>query len=242
MAGGVFGHEVDFASDGVAVHVGGHHLVHLDGLNHVGRNQVELHVACVALCRRHSVAVDSHRGKVGRSASHLSEPGLTLVVLHVDAVDAFQGVADVRVGELAHLIGAHHIGHTHVLLLHLQGLALTVEGSVHHHFLELVALAQDDVSLHVLAHQLDDVGLGRIAHVGHLHLVGSGLHVGQGVETVHIACYSCMQIFHHDGCSWQSLMLCVDNTSADDSAHQDIAFGFCHGDCSACGCQHQGRE
>ena len=101
---GVLGDEVDGSADGVAVHVGRYDLVDLDGLYHVGRYEVELHVAGVALGRGQAVAVNADAGEVGRRAAHLSEAGLALVILHVDTVDALQGVAYVRVGELSNLV------------------------------------------------------------------------------------------------------------------------------------------
>ena len=101
----VFGDKVDATANGVAVHVAGHHLVHLDGLHHVGRNKVELHIAGVAFSRGQAVAVHRHRGEVGAGAAHLSEARFALVVLHVYAIDALQGITYVRIGELAHLVG-----------------------------------------------------------------------------------------------------------------------------------------
>ena len=127
--GRVFGHQVDGTSYSIAVHVGGNHLVYLDGFYHVGGNEVELHVAGVVLGRWQTVAVDGNRGKVGRCAAHLSETRFALVVLHVDAADALQRIADVLVGELSHLNGAYHIGDAHILFLQLHCTPLTVEGS-----------------------------------------------------------------------------------------------------------------
>ena len=85
-------HEVYLSAYRVAVHVGGDDLVYLYGLNHVGWYEVELHVACVAFCRRNPVAVDGHRGQVGARAAHLSEARFALVVLHIDAAYALEGV------------------------------------------------------------------------------------------------------------------------------------------------------
>ena len=98
-------HKVDAAANGVAIHIAGHHLVYLDGLHHIGRNKVELHIAGVAFCRWQTVAVDGYRSEVGAGAAHLTEARFALVVLHVDAVDALQSITNVRIGELAHLVG-----------------------------------------------------------------------------------------------------------------------------------------
>ena len=116
--GRVFGDEVDGAADGVGVHVGGDHLVDLDGLNHVGGNEVELYITRLALGRGDAAAVDGDGGEVGARAAHLAEAGLALVVLHVDARDALQRIADVRVGELAHLVGRHDVLVAEVVFLH----------------------------------------------------------------------------------------------------------------------------
>ena len=101
LVGGVLGDEVNAAADGVTVHIGGYYLVHFDGLNHVCRNEVELYVARIAFGRGNAVAVDGDGAEVGTRAPHLPEACLALVVLHVDAGDAFKGVTDVGVGELA---------------------------------------------------------------------------------------------------------------------------------------------
>ena len=82
-------------------HIGGYYLVHFDGLNHVCRNEVELYVARIAFGRGNAVAVDGDGAEVSTRAPHLPEACLALVVLHVDAGDAFKGVTDVGVGELA---------------------------------------------------------------------------------------------------------------------------------------------
>ena len=117
LVGGVLGDEVDAAADGVAVHIGGYYLVHFDGLNHICRNEVELYVARIAFGRGNAVAVDGDGAEVGTRAPHLPEACLALVVLHVDAGDAFKGVTDVGVGELAYLVGRDYIRNPHVVFL-----------------------------------------------------------------------------------------------------------------------------
>ena len=58
FVGRVFGDEVDAAADGVGIHVRGYHFVYLNGLDHVGGDEVELNVARVAFGRRNAVTVD----------------------------------------------------------------------------------------------------------------------------------------------------------------------------------------
>ena len=117
LVGGVLGDEVDAAADGVAVHVRSDHLVYFDGLNHICRNEVELYVARIAFGRGNAVAVDGDGAEVGTRAPYLPEARLALVVLHVDAGDAFKGVTDVGVGELAYLVGRDYIRNPHVVFL-----------------------------------------------------------------------------------------------------------------------------
>ncbi len=212
--GRVLGHEVDAAPDGVAVHVGCHHLVHLDGLHHVGRDEVQLHVARVALGRGDAVAVDGDRTEVGTCAAHLPEAGFALVILHVDAADAFQRIADVRVGELPHLVGRHHIGDAHIGLLRIDGAALPRESTSHDHLLQFDAFMQCHVLLYRLAFGDADGHLyGRVTHVAHFHLVGARFEIGKRVEAVDVADDTRMQLFDVDGCSRQNLLGSIDDTS-----------------------------
>lgn len=63
-----------------------------------------------------------------------------LVILHVDTVDTLQGVADVRVGELADLVGRHDVGYVKVILLSVYRTALSVERSFYLNALKLHSL------------------------------------------------------------------------------------------------------
>jgi len=110
LVGRVLGDEVDAASDGVGIHIRSYNLVYLDGLDHVGGDKIELHAACLSLGRGDAVSVDGHGTEVGTRSAHLSETRFTLVILYVDTTDALQGVTDVRVGELAHLVGGYDVG------------------------------------------------------------------------------------------------------------------------------------
>ena len=60
MRRSILGHKVYLTTDGIAVHIGCNNLVYLYGLNHIGRNKVELHVTCVAFGRRDAVAIDCY--------------------------------------------------------------------------------------------------------------------------------------------------------------------------------------
>ena len=76
--------QIDGTADGVGIHIRGDYFVHFDGLYHICRDEVQLHVARIAFGRRDAVAVDSDGTHVGGGAAHLSEAGFTLVVLYVD--------------------------------------------------------------------------------------------------------------------------------------------------------------
>ena len=65
----------------------------------------------------------------------MSEAGFTLVVLHVDARDAFQCITYVGVGKLSHLIGRHYILDAEAVLLRIDGAALSLESTAYHYFL-----------------------------------------------------------------------------------------------------------
>ena len=215
--GCVLGHQVDGASNGVTVHVGGNHLVHLNALYHVGGDKVELYVAGVVLGRWQAVAVDRYRGKVGRSAAYLSETRLALVVLYVDAADALQGIADVLVGKLTHLYGAHHIGDAHVLLLQLHGTPLSVEGADDLYLGKGGHIAKDEFLVKAAFGDSQRLGHRGKAYVRHGHLVGSGLEIGKFEVSVDIACEDALNAFNGDGSSGQCVVVAVDDAARNDA-------------------------
>ena len=86
-------------------HIRGNDFVHFDCLHHVGGDEVELDITGIAFGRREAVAVDGHGTEVGGSTADLSEAGFPLVVLYINTVDTFEGVADIGIGELSDLIG-----------------------------------------------------------------------------------------------------------------------------------------
>ena len=219
---GVLGDEGDASADGITVHVGCYHFVYLNGLHHVGGDEVELYVTCVAFGRGDAVAVDGYGAEVGARAAHLAEAGFTLVVLHVDAADALQGVADVRVGELAYLVGRHHVGNAQVALLRRKGAALAGEGAAYHDFLQLQAFVQRKVFFNRLAFGDGDGHFhGRVAYVSHFYLISARFQVGEGVETVYVARHAGMQLLDVDGSARQDLLGVVHDAAADGSL-----FGF----------------
>ena len=211
-------------TSGVAVHVGGHYFADFDGLHHVGGDEVELYVARVTLGGRYAVAVDGDGAEVGAGASHLSEACLALVVLYVDARDAFQGVADVGVRELAHLVGRDDVADAHGVFLRAEGASLSGEGAAHDDFLQFDAFVQGDVAFDGFPFG-DGNGKfgGRVAYVGDFYPVGAGCEVGQGVEAVYVADGACVERFDVDGGSRQGLLGIVDDASADGAL-----FGFVH--------------
>ena len=155
----------------------------------------------------------------------MSESGFALVILHVDAVDALQCIADVGVGKLAHLVGRHHIGDAHAALLQLQGLALVGESALHLHLLQFQSFVEHDVRLvHLAVFDGDGLHHGRIAHIRHLDLVGAGLEVGQCIESVDVAGHSRVQILYHDGCSRQTVAFLVGDSPGD--ASETVSFGI----------------
>ena len=179
-------------------------------------DEVQLHVARVSLGRGDAVAVDGHGAEVGAGAAHLSEAGLALVILHVDAADALQGVADVGVGELAYLVGGHHVADAHRVLLRGQGAALALEGAAHHDLLQLDAFAQGDVAFHGFPFGDGDGQFHRgIAHVADFYLIGADGQVGQCVESVDVADGTRVEGFDEDGGTRQGLSGFVDNAAAD---------------------------
>ena len=98
------GNQINRPPDGIPVHIRSHHLVHLDSLNHVRRNQVQLHVTDVTFGRRQTVPVNRHRTHIGRRTPHLAETGFALVVLHIDPADPFQSIPYIGIWELADLV------------------------------------------------------------------------------------------------------------------------------------------
>ena len=127
--------QIDGTTDGVGIHIRGDYLVHFDGLYHICRDEVQLHVARITFGRRNAVAVDSDGTHVGRGAAYLSEAGFTLVVLYVDTRNAFQRIANVGVGKLAYLVGRHYILDAEAVLLRIDGAALSLKGAAYHYFL-----------------------------------------------------------------------------------------------------------
>ena len=134
--------------------------------------------------------------------------------MHVNAVDALQGVTDIGIGKLAHLVGGHHVGDSHHLFLHLQSLALSVERAYYFHALQFHAILQDEV--HHLGPvfrygQRNDFRL--IAHVGNLQLVNAGIKVGQHVETIDVTHHARVQVLDVDRGSGQYLLVAIHHTS-----------------------------
>ncbi len=107
-------------------------------MNHIGWNQVELHVAYVALCRRQSRTVDRYRTELRRSAAYLTETSLSLVILHIYAAYTLQRVPDIRVGELADLVGRYHVSYVDVVFLGIYRSMLPGENARDHHFVQLL--------------------------------------------------------------------------------------------------------
>ena len=100
-----FSNQIDRTANGISIHIRGDYLAYFDGLYHIGRNKVELHITCVAFGRREAVAVDGHGTEVGGGTADLSEASFPLVVLYINTVDTFEGIADIGIGELSDLIG-----------------------------------------------------------------------------------------------------------------------------------------
>ena len=100
-----FSNQIDRTANGISIHIRGDYLAYFDGLYHIGRNKVELHITCVAFGRRETVAVDCYRTKIGRGSAYLSEAGFSLIVLYVNTIDTLQCVSDIGVREFTHLIG-----------------------------------------------------------------------------------------------------------------------------------------
>ena len=212
----LLGHEVDGTANGVAVHVGRHHLIHLNGLHHVGGDEVELHITRVALGRRQAVAVHGDGGKVGARAAHLTEASLALVVLHIDTADTLQGIAYVGVGEFTDLIGRHHVRHTHAALLLLQGAALCCKGTCHHGLIERAFLAH-----HQTYHLQALVGTDghflisrRITHIRHLDGVRAGLDARKRVKATLVAEGAHTQLLNLNSSTGQGVFLHVRHLSA----------------------------
>ncbi|CDC96603.1 unknown [Alistipes sp. CAG:268] len=172
--GRILRYEVHRTADGVAVHVGRDDLVHLDGLDHVRGNEVQLRGARVTLGRGETVSVERHGCKVGRRAAHLSETGLALVILHVDARDALHRIADIGVGETAHLVGRHDVAHPVVILLQGQCPALPFDDTRNHDVADGHALVQEELATNRLP-LVYVVGLADriVTHIGDADFIGS---------------------------------------------------------------------
>ena len=120
-SGGGAGDEIDRAADGVGVHVGSERLVDLDGLDHVRGHEVELHGAHFPFRGGDALAVERDRVEARLRAADQPEAGFPLVVGDDDAGNPLDGVANVGVGEPAHLIGGDHVGDVGALLLLIEG-------------------------------------------------------------------------------------------------------------------------
>ena len=90
-----------------------------------------MHVSRVSFCGGNTVSVDGDAAQVGRCSAHLTEACFALVILHVDAGNAFQCVADVGVGELSDLVGTDHVRQVQVVFLCVDGSCLSAESSAH---------------------------------------------------------------------------------------------------------------
>ena len=121
------GNQIDGTANGVGIHIWGQRFVHLQRLNHVRSNQVQLDVPVVALCGRNALAVDGYAVQLRSQAAHNDVAGLALVVLHGDAAHALQRVANVVVRETSHLVRRHHVGGVDVARLLVDGLGLTLQ-------------------------------------------------------------------------------------------------------------------
>ena len=136
--------------------------------------------------------------------------------LRVSPSAALQGVADVGVGELAHLVGGHHVADAHRVLLRGQGAALALESAAHHDFLQFDAFAQGEVSHEGCPFGQGEGRLhGRVAHVAHGDLVGAGIQVGEGVEPVDVADDARVEGFDVDGGTRQGLSGGVHDAATD---------------------------
>ena len=166
--------------------------------------------------RGYTVAVNGDGAHVGAGAAHLSEAGLALVILYVDAADALQGVADVGVGELAHLVGGNDVGDAQRVLLRGEGAALALESAAHYDFLQLDAFAQREVADDGGAFGHGDGGFdGGVTHVVHADFIRAGVQVGEGVESVDVADDARMEGFDVDRGARQGLAGIVDDAAAD---------------------------
>ena len=125
------GHDVDRGSDGVRVHVGRDRLVHLDRLHHVGRDQVELDLAHLALGRGNPLAIEGDRVEPGLRPPDQPEPGLTLVHLDRDSGDPLERISDVRVREPPDLVRRNNVRDVRGIPLLLQGTGLTISRTHH---------------------------------------------------------------------------------------------------------------
>ena len=169
------GHQVHAAADGVGVHIGGHGLAHLHGLDHVGGDEVELDGAGFGLRRGDAFPVNRHGIQLRRGTAYVGEAGFPLVVLHVDPGHALEGVADVLVGKAADLVGGDHVGDVDGRLLLRQRPCLPAHLTDDGDFGQLYAGLQLHSYLLALSVRHDEVALrGGESDVGHPQAVGSG--------------------------------------------------------------------
>ena len=120
----------------IGIHIWKYSFVHLNGLNHIWRNQVHLHVSIVSFSRRKTLSIECNWVQLWRNASDDDVSRFALVILHGDAWNSLQCIANVGIRETANLIWRYHIGDVGIILLLVQRLCLTFQTiSKDHYFL-----------------------------------------------------------------------------------------------------------
>ena len=109
MFGGHLGDQVHRTANPVTFHVGLQCFADLDGLHHVRRNRIELHLADSGLGRWHVYAVDHRIRQARLEAADLNVLPFAFVALKSDAGQPPQGVRHVGVRQAADNFGRNHL-------------------------------------------------------------------------------------------------------------------------------------
>lgn len=123
--------QVHAASDGIGVHVGREGLVHLQGLDDVGRDEVHLDASVVAFGGGDPGAVERDGVELWGQTADDDVSRLPLVVLHGDTRYAAQGFSDVLIWEAADLVGADDVADVACVALLVEGPGLSTQAVAH---------------------------------------------------------------------------------------------------------------
>ena len=202
--------QVHRSANCISIHIWGERLVHFHGLNHIGRNQIQLHHPCLRFCRRYPLTINGNGIQTWRRPPNQTETCLSLVHLNRNPGNSLDRIPNVRIRESSDLIRRHNIRNIRVVSLLIERLRLAPQTIAQHNQL----VVNQHAALHKYGHSIthstlyyDHFGDGLIAEIAKTKGVLPIRNAGEREISVCIGGDSAIQLRYYNVCARQAEIL-----------------------------------